>query len=500
VVDDAFFYLGIAKNIAAGNGATFDGSTMTNGFHPIYAILLVPIFWLISNSLEMPLHWALTILSIFNVFTGLVIFFIVKDISGRFAGLLTSFIWLFNPYVIMISLSGVEVGVAAFFLSLTIYQYLKIRSTGTFTSHRIIPLGILTALAVLSRVDAVFLFIGITLEIFYLSYSKNKDFLISFSKTGLYVSTTFAVLLPWFLWNLFNFGTIRQISGVTLPHIAHNMYLMKHQTYVSLDFIRTELFHLKVWLQHIFKFSGGIVLFVILAATFVWVTRGNFTENIKKLSAQMLTFNFALCSVIFLVSFYALYFWGWLRPWYYLSVILIVTIYIGIFAGQLQKVFISNNPATYRQSAPVLLLLIFIVLYFPYQGFHVWGKGLFPFQKQLYESAEWLRDNTEKDSRIGAISAGIYGFLTQRTVDLAGVVNREAYKAMKERRIFSYLREKNIDYLVDREDMIHFYSKRFDREGFIDKLTLIKRFGDKPSDVVAYRINTTEKRDSRTNF
>ena len=125
LVDDAFFYFGIAKNIAAGNGATFDGSIMTNGFHPIYALLLVPIFWFSLGNPEIPVHVALTILSVFNVLTGYIIFLIVRKISGRIAGLFGAFLWLFNPFVILIALNGVEVGVAVFFISLCIYVHLE---------------------------------------------------------------------------------------------------------------------------------------------------------------------------------------------------------------------------------------------------------------------------------------------------------------------------------------------------------------------------------------
>jgi hypothetical protein len=124
----------------------------------------------------------------------------------------------------------------------------------------------------------------------------------------------------------------------------------------------------------------------------------------------------------------------------------------------------------------------------------VWREGLFPFQKQLYESAVWIKENTPENSKVGAISAGIYGYMNGRTIDLAGVVNEEAYKAMREKRIFAYLQEKQIDYLADREEMIQFYNNRFNRTDFMKNLELVKRFGNKASDVVVYKILTNRKR------
>ena len=38
--DDAFFYLSIARNFAAGKGSSFDGLHPTNGYHPLWMLLL----------------------------------------------------------------------------------------------------------------------------------------------------------------------------------------------------------------------------------------------------------------------------------------------------------------------------------------------------------------------------------------------------------------------------------------------------------------------------
>jgi hypothetical protein len=41
--DDWFYYIGIARNLADGNGPTFDGVVSTTGFHPLWTWLLAPI-------------------------------------------------------------------------------------------------------------------------------------------------------------------------------------------------------------------------------------------------------------------------------------------------------------------------------------------------------------------------------------------------------------------------------------------------------------------------
>jgi hypothetical protein len=44
--DDGFYYLGIARHLAAGDGPTFDGAHFTNGFQPLWMALLVLVAWL----------------------------------------------------------------------------------------------------------------------------------------------------------------------------------------------------------------------------------------------------------------------------------------------------------------------------------------------------------------------------------------------------------------------------------------------------------------------
>ena len=38
--DDAFYYFGIARNVAHGHGSTFDGINPTNGYHPLWMLIV----------------------------------------------------------------------------------------------------------------------------------------------------------------------------------------------------------------------------------------------------------------------------------------------------------------------------------------------------------------------------------------------------------------------------------------------------------------------------
>ena len=45
-IDDAFYYFEIARNLATGKFSTFDGGiTRTNGYHPVWLLLVTPFYW-----------------------------------------------------------------------------------------------------------------------------------------------------------------------------------------------------------------------------------------------------------------------------------------------------------------------------------------------------------------------------------------------------------------------------------------------------------------------
>src|SRR4030095_357231 len=46
LLDDGYYVLAIARRIGLGQGVTYDGTTLTNGFQPLWVFLCAPLFWL----------------------------------------------------------------------------------------------------------------------------------------------------------------------------------------------------------------------------------------------------------------------------------------------------------------------------------------------------------------------------------------------------------------------------------------------------------------------
>ncbi len=81
--DDAYYYLTIARNIFQGLGPTFDGRHLTNGFHPLYLLLLYPIALITGAHEAHFLHWALTLLVMFDGAIGILIYLWIRREFGE---------------------------------------------------------------------------------------------------------------------------------------------------------------------------------------------------------------------------------------------------------------------------------------------------------------------------------------------------------------------------------------------------------------------------------
>src|SRR5262249_22089384 len=111
-VDDSYYYLKTADNAAHGYGLTFDRINPTNGFHPLWMAILVPLAWLSDaisgGNMETFAHLALT-LQLGMVWIGsLLLSRALKD-QRRWL-LFATAVLLLNFYFAKILVNGLESG------------------------------------------------------------------------------------------------------------------------------------------------------------------------------------------------------------------------------------------------------------------------------------------------------------------------------------------------------------------------------------------------------
>src|SRR6266498_5686187 len=76
--DDAFYYFKTAQNISEGYGITFDRLGRDSGFHPLWMVVITPIFTLARFDRLMPLRLVVMISALINAATAVVLYRLTK--------------------------------------------------------------------------------------------------------------------------------------------------------------------------------------------------------------------------------------------------------------------------------------------------------------------------------------------------------------------------------------------------------------------------------------
>lgn len=223
--DDAFYYFTVARNIAEGNGVTFDGLNPTNGFHPLWLLLNIPVFALARINPVLPLRVLILVSALLHAGSGILLFRLGKRFFAAWIAVLIALGWvLFPPIHHLTAQGGVEAGLNAFFVTL-LWKRLSAFNTQEAINQRdlnkIVGLGVLATLTIFSRLDNVFLvfFAGTWLWLRWWGLPTGKsgngwEHWRWRIKTGLaFFGPITLVMTIYLFWNYMGFGTLTPVSG-----------------------------------------------------------------------------------------------------------------------------------------------------------------------------------------------------------------------------------------------------------------------------------------------
>lgn len=470
VSDDSFYYFQIAKNAAAGNGVSFDGVEPANGFHPLWFLLLLPIYYIFGGSPALPVHFALALEGLLDVGAGILIYSVVVSLTeNRLAGVLGTAAYLLNPSVIFHSVNGLETGLTLFCFCLYFWYYLRMLKREEFSAREILTLGVLSGLLMLARTDN-FIIVGVTYaHLVFVRKLIKRPAVVAGS-----VVLAAVMVAPWLIWNALTFGTIMQSSAGAYGIVARGN--LEAGGYTSMDIFKlrvSDTLKLFIWTIPTDVFGWGKLL-GILAGLALGLSLADGSRAARAWTAAKLAC-VPLVAVLALLITHSLI-RGTIKSWYLMPAAAVAGMFLGILCGAFDP---ASLLATARGRIALALVTVVVLSGFAYNGLTAWSRGMFAWQSEQLMAAEWLKKNTDEDAVVGSFNAGIIGYMSERTVvNLDGLVNNAVVPFLERRRLWDYIKERDIDYLVDSDysilkDYRDFYGPDWDVRGHLAWVTAI---------------------------
>lgn len=470
--DDAFYYFKIARNIASGQGVTFDGINPTNGFQPLWLLLLL-LPASLARSLSAEAFHRLAMMYQIAIFVlGLVL--LNKAVVTRFGPLPRAVMHALALSVgVTILLRGMESAAIWLTFCLLIFWLACVGHLQQAHPRHWGMLGVLLGLVCLARLDMIF---SVGTYILVLLWGGLQPTLMHRRWHYAYLLVGFALpTVPYLLYNAVQFGDIMPISGrlkSAFPQLALFTHGMPPIPAIATLAMGIGLM-LSSWLWRAARPCDAICLLLL-------------SWSVGNLLHWIHTALFMKWGI--LVSHFAAY---WIP--------LVMLLPMIIQHAEQCKPYLAHGVGIL--GAVAALLWAFQDVRACYRIKHAFPVH---WRTSMYRAALWAKQHTPPTAVFGMTDAGIFGYYSERkVVNLDGVVNNREYQDyLRRRQLAEYIRRKGIQYLVvyvvpdsprfptpsrrgDRfTDVYHGRYREF-RFGYYARL-----YGDAPSDEVSlFRTN-----------
>jgi hypothetical protein len=444
VPDDTYYTLTIARSLAGGLGLTVDGVRQTNGFQPLLAFLMVPVFKVVRSP-DAPLRWVLVLSTLFGLINTGLLGRIAFRMSGYPAALAASAMWAFSPLAVSTSMDGLETSLALT-MSLALTE-LWCRARACHRTAHFFAAGLFAGLALLARVDTIFL-VGL-LGAWEFARGRRKGALAAALAALLVVS-------PWWGYSISKFKTPVPESGAAVRvQVSYHQssYLKPFQqvgwavgTIAGSPFFDGK--RLREWLtrQPAPSLFLGIFLATLLAAAVVWLyKKGKGVEP-----WLILTAHGGIIALFY--TFYLPALWFFRR--YLHQSQAVVALVIAFVLGELWQ------DRTNRKAAAIALTIFGLCLAAALFQSAVWVWSDPPTTpdvslhgaKGYREVARDVLSLVPEKAVVGAFQSGALAYYAANrfaVVNLDGVVDGEAARATRNRQLGEYARSRGITYFAD---------------------------------------------------
>lgn len=462
--DDAFYYFMTAENLFTLGQPSFDGFTITSGFHPLWLLICTPIFGLCGRTL-LPLRIIIALQIL--LFSGTITFVSLVGYRkyGSVGALATGALLLLYPLYSNIWLSGIEGALFCFVLSAVMYV-LSLKGfgesilAGSLTPIPALLLGLLVGVATLARLEA--LFLALAILIFLLCAKPLLHYPRRITSILCFIVGVAVMLTPYFTWLYSNFGQLQPISGltkrlwardnlrefVTMP-ITNKLGAIADNAVFDNPFI-DPLRLVAATTGAVWGLTArNVVLCILLLLLLVVAYRYKHLWLPQLLDLHIQCF---LVYTLVVYLYYAVFSFGVHRDWYFCPEMLVTGLIVGIGFSYLNRL-----PYTHLRVPTISALIILLLLGNIAQAIrlsHLYNADQCSspdVQTFVPGSARMIDQYVPQGARVGSFDAGYAAYFAHRTVtNLDGLINGVAlYRCQSEHRLVDWILANNVEYIYN---------------------------------------------------
>ena len=444
-VDDSFYYFQIARNLAEGKFSTFDGGiTRTNGYHPLWLLLITPFYWLFDKEAAL---FAIKSFEIMLIAGGVALVTAAARPAGMPWYLLFAALPMFyrRPYLFI----GMEAAAALFMLGLF---FLAVMLYARDSQRRQWPLAAVAFALPWVRLEYIAISLSATAALCLIEWSRRERapgaLLGEQARSALSIKAAVpflaaaAGILAYFAYNGIVFGGVTPVSGATKQMWSQQFWEQEG----GYSFVQNFRDALQV---PAFDYPLSVALEVCAYVVLLWWFARRSGGGGADRPAAFLACVFGL-AVGHLAKFAQTVLtvhphWG-SDPWYFVPAYLLMTLTIPVrcyVAGRFIRRFLDSRAPRAANFLSAGIVVVGAAFLFTGADF----TGPFRFVDRLGESTRHRDMNVTsymgvqvmdrvlpEDSVVGSRDAGVIGYFSRfPVVNLDGLVNSYDYlRAQKE--------------------------------------------------------------------
>lgn len=443
--EDAFYYLTVARNIAGGLGPSFDGSSRTCGFQPLWVFLIAVPYFFFSNDrilfsiiyFSSFLMWLISA----HLFGTLLMRFIHPSFENRqkfSLKLFFAFLFLADPHIQKYFFNGLETGLYVLaLLYLLLHWPFSAGNTGVGELAPSIKKGAVLGFLILVRNDSVFFCLPFFFQLF---FPIEKRRVRSALLTG---AVAFALVVPWLIYVYALTGRFVPQSGMATG-IGANSELLPIVGLSTLDKLSTELATISsLALPPLLPTFSFLPPYVTMGCGAIVITFLLLFVPYSRLYGHQIRRNAAafILGAVTLVIFYCMFSRAiWFYARYFMPLKLI---FLTLWALALQRLIMITSPRSRALFLVFVLVAVTGLNIYRLHHYHGYGKTLGHMGRET--AALVVSPQLEELQRIGMFESGRTGYrLRSIIVNLDGKANRDALRALLENSLLDYLLDSDI--------------------------------------------------------